>query len=34
MKYKDNKSVSDISTELGMDENLVINALNEIIAVI
>ena len=34
MKYKDNKSVSEISTELGMDENLVIDALNEIIAVI
>ena len=34
MKYKDNKSVSDISTELGMDENSVIDALNEIIAVI
>ena len=34
MKYKDNKSVSDISTELGMDENMVIDALNEIIAVI
>lgn len=34
MKYKDNKSVSEISTELGMDENSVIDALNEIIAVI
>ena len=34
MKYKDNKSISDISTELGMDENSVIDALNEIIAVI
>lgn len=34
MKYKDNKSVLDISTELGMDENSVIDALNEIIAVI
>lgn len=34
MKYKDNKSVSEISTELRMDENSVIDALNEIIAVI
>ncbi len=34
MKYKDNKSVSEISTELGIDEDSVIDALNEIIAVI
>lgn len=34
MKYKDNKSVSEISIELGIDEDSVIDALNEIIAVI
>lgn len=34
MKYKDNKSVSEISTELGIGEDSVIDALNEIIAVI
>ena len=34
MKYKDNKSVSEISTELGVGEDSVIDALNEIIAVI